>query len=127
MALRHASQGAPIDVRPLDKALSNSPSVTLMRSDHLEMVRLVLPVGKRIREHRAPGEIIMQCREDAIRFGMEPGTKLMRGGDMLILAGDEPHWLKAEENASLFVMLFQAMAREQTNDQRGRAAGNGRS
>lgn len=106
MALRHASQGELIDVRPLDKALSNSPSVTLMRSDHLEVVRLVLPAGRHIPEHRAPGEIIVQCLEGTVRFGMASGTKLMRAGDMLFLAGDEPHWLEAEESASLLVTLY---------------------
>ncbi|MBO7752373.1 cupin domain-containing protein [Burkholderia pseudomallei] len=106
MALRHASQGELIDVRPLGNALLNSQSVTLMRSEHIEVVRLVLPAGKHIHEHRAPGEIIVQCLEGAIRFGTSTKNQLMRAGDMLFLAGGEPHWLEAEESASVLVTLY---------------------
>ncbi|CAN0628332.1 protein of unknown function [Burkholderia multivorans] len=47
MAMQHASQGELIDVWPLGEALGNSKSITLMRTDHLEVVRLVLPSGKK--------------------------------------------------------------------------------
>jgi len=106
MAIPRATQGALIDVRPLGDALPDSKSITLVRSDHLEVVRLVLPSGKRIPEHRAPGEITVQCLEGAVKFGTGAGTQLMRPGDMLFLRGGEPHWLEAVENASVLVTLY---------------------
>lgn len=105
MALKRASQGELIDVRPLGDALPDSASVTLMRSEHLEVVRLVLPAGKHIPEHRAPGEIVVQCLEGAVKFGSATRTQLIRAGDLLFLAAGEPHWLEAEENASVLVTL----------------------
>jgi quercetin dioxygenase-like cupin family protein len=106
MAMPRATQGELIDVRPLGDALRESKSITLMRTDHLEAVRLVLPAGKHIPEHRAPGEITVQCLEGVVRFGTDAGTQLMRSGDMLFLLGGEPHWLEAVESASVLVTLY---------------------
>ncbi len=106
MAMPRATQGELIDVRPLGEALPGSKSVTLMRSDHLEVVRLVLPAGKHIPEHRAPGEITVQCLEGVVKFGTGMGTRLMRSGDMLFLLAGEPHWLEAVENTSVLVTLY---------------------
>lgn len=112
MAMQHALQGELIDVRPLGEALRNSKSITLMRTDHLEVVRLVLPSGKKIPEHRAPGEITVQCLEGAINFGSVGKTIPMRAGDMLFLLAGEPHWLEATENASLLVTLYLPHSRQ---------------
>jgi quercetin dioxygenase-like cupin family protein len=78
----------------------------LMRPDHLEVVRLVLPTGKHIPEHRAPGEMTVQCLEGGVIFGTGAGAQLMRSGDMLFLLAGEPHWLEALENASVPVTLY---------------------
>jgi quercetin dioxygenase-like cupin family protein len=106
MATPKAKQGELIDVRPLGEALRDSKSITLMRSDHLEVVRLVLPAGKHIPEHRAAGEITVQCLEGVVKFGAGAGAQLMRSGDMLFLLSGEPHWLEAVENASVLVTLY---------------------
>lgn len=106
MAMPRVKQGELIDVRPLGEALQDSKSVTLMRSAHLEVVRLVLPAGKHIPEHRAPGEITVQCLEGVVKFGTGAGAQLMRSGDMLFLLAGEPHWLEAAENASVLVTLY---------------------
>jgi quercetin dioxygenase-like cupin family protein len=106
MAMPRVTSGELIDVRPLGDALQGSKSLTLMRSDHLEVVRIVLPEGKHISEHRAPGEITVQCLEGVVKFGTGAGAQLMRGGDMLFLLAGEPHWLEAVESASVLVTLY---------------------
>lgn len=106
MAMPRATQGELIDVRPLGDALQVSKSATLMRSEHMEVVRLVLPAGKHIPEHRAPGEITVQCLEGVVKFGTGAGTQVMRSGDMLFLLAGEPHWLEAVENGSVLVTLY---------------------
>ncbi|MGG1948803.1 cupin domain-containing protein [Trinickia sp. NRRL B-1857] len=106
MATPKATPGELIDVRPLGDGLRDSKSITLARADHLEVLRLVLPAGKHIPEHRAPGEITVQCLEGAVKFGSGAGVRLMRSGDMLFLLGGETHWLEALENSSLLVTLY---------------------
>ncbi|WP_113519478.1 cupin, partial [Escherichia coli] len=73
MATPHAAPGELIDVRPLGAALQQAKSVALIRSTHLEVMRLVLPTGGRIPVHQAPGEITVQCLEGVLKFGMNSG------------------------------------------------------
>lgn len=112
MATPRVEQGELIDVRPLGGALRDSKSMTLMRSEHLEIVRLVLAAGKRIPEHQVPGEIAVQCLEGVIKFGTGAREQLMRGGDMLFLLGGQPHWIEAVESASVLVTLYLAHAHQ---------------
>ncbi|MFX1766647.1 cupin domain-containing protein [Paraburkholderia sp. A1RI-2L] len=114
MAMPRATQGELIDVRPLGDALRVSKSVTLMRSEHMEVVRLVLPAGKHIPEHRAPGEITVQCLEGIVKFGTSARTQVMRSGDLLFLLPGEPHWLEAVENGSVLVTLYLPHAHQTT-------------
>src|SRR5690606_33496635 len=68
MAIHHADSGEIIDVRPLGEGLKQAITTTLVKTDRLEVIRLVLAAGKEIAEHRAPGEITVQCLEGAIEF-----------------------------------------------------------
>ncbi|BFG80082.1 cupin domain-containing protein [Paraburkholderia terrae] len=95
-----------IDIRPLGTDLPSAKSVTLVRTDHLEVVRLVLPAGKRIPEHRAPGEITVQCLEGAFKFGTDAVVQTMRAGDLLFALPGRAHWLEAIEDTSVLVTLY---------------------
>ena len=106
MATPHAAPGELIDVRPLGAALQQAKSVALIRSTHLEVMRLVLPTGGRIPVHQSPGELTVQCLEGVLKFGMNSGTHTMRAGDLLLLPPEEPHWLEAVESASVLVTLY---------------------
>lgn len=106
MATPRATPGDLIDVRPLGPALTSAKSITLLRTDHLEVVRLVLPAGKRIPEHRAPGEITVQCLEGTLKFGTEAVVQTMRAGDLLFSLPGQAHWLEALDDTSLLVTLY---------------------
>jgi len=64
MAIPRATPEELIDVRPLSDALPDSKSITLMRSDHLEVVRLVLPACKCLSAHERRSQTM----------GFDPGT-----------------------------------------------------
>lgn len=67
MATHHASPGERIDIRPLGDKLADAKTGTLFRTDAMEVLRLVLPAGKTVAEHKAPGEIAVQCIDNAVR------------------------------------------------------------
>ncbi|SDD00796.1 cupin domain-containing protein [Paraburkholderia lycopersici] len=108
MAIRHAAPGEVFDARPLGSALKNAKSTTLIRAQQLEVIRLVLPAGKRLPEHSVPGEITVQCIEGAIRFFVNGDPRTMHAGDMLLLAGGETHALEALDDASAIVTIHLA-------------------
>lgn len=106
MALHHAIPGEIVNVRPLRAQLAGAVNTTLLKSEHLQVFRLVLPKGKEFREHQVPGEITVQCLEGAVEFTTPERTQPLVAGELLYLDGGEPHALKSTEDASLLVTIF---------------------
>ena len=105
MATHHASPGELIDIGPLGDTLGDAKSGTLLKTDDMEILRLVLPAGKTIAEHKAKGEITVQCIEGRVQFtAMEKTVELM-SGTMLYLTVAQPHSLHAVEDSSLLVYI----------------------
>lgn len=105
MAIQHAQPGDVIDVGPLRDRLACSGTTTLIKTRHFEVIRMVLPAGKTLSEHKAPGEIIVQCLEGDITFTTMGEPKQLRAGDMLYLAAGEPHALTAIEDSSFLLTI----------------------
>lgn len=55
MALPHAAPGQTIDVRPFGPALAGTNTSALLKTDRLEVIRLVVPAGKQIPSHKVAG------------------------------------------------------------------------
>ncbi len=105
MAIPHAQPGEVIDVRPLSDALAASKTRTLLKTTRVEVIRMVLPAGKTLPEHKAHGEIIVQCLEGDITFTTMGTPKKLRAGDMLYLAAGEPHALEAVHDSSFLLTI----------------------
>lgn len=106
MAIPHTAPGDLIDVRPLGAGLRQTDSSTLIRTDHLEVFRYVLPAGKVIQEHAAAGLMIVQCLEGAVEFEAQGRVQVLVAGSMLYLPDREPHALTAREDSSLLITIY---------------------
>jgi len=103
MSIPHAKAGELIDVRPLGSELRGTKTTTLVKTDDFEILRLVLPAGKEIPEHEAPGEISVQCLEGRVAFTTAGKTQELSAGQLLYLSTAEPHALRGIDDASLLV------------------------
>jgi quercetin dioxygenase-like cupin family protein len=83
MAIPHAAPGEVVSVRPLASALSNAKTSTLVKTDTLEVIRLVVPAGKEVPAHRVAGEITVQCLEGRVAFTAGDATRELAAGDLL--------------------------------------------
>lgn len=106
MAIPHAKSSEVIDIRPFGSALVHSKTTTLVKTDALEIIRLVIPAGKEIPEHRAPGEITVQCLEGRIDFRSNDTKQELQAGQLLYLASKEPHSLHGMEDATVLVTIL---------------------
>jgi quercetin dioxygenase-like cupin family protein len=106
MAIPHAKSGEVIDIRPLGEGLTRSVTTTLVKTDRLEIIRLVVPAGKEIPPHQVAGEITVLCLEGRIAFTAGGTTRELAAGQMLYLKGNEPHSLRGVENASVLVTIL---------------------
>src|SRR5919109_5654570 len=106
MAIPHAKPGELMDVRPLGPALASSQTTTLVRAEQVEVIRLVVPAGKEIAEHKAKGEIVVQCLEGKVAFTAFGKTHSLEAGKLLYLPTGEPHSVKGIEDASLLLTIL---------------------
>jgi len=106
MAIPHAKPGEIVDVRPLGSALASTPTKTLVRAEQVEVIYLVVPAGKEIEDHRAKGEIVVQCLEGRVAFTAFGKTQNLEAGKLLYLPTGEPHSVKGLESASLLLTIL---------------------
>jgi len=102
----HAQPGEVIDVRPLGAGLATAKTSTLLKSDKIEIIRLVMVAGKVLAEHKARGEITVQCLEGRIAFTVLGQTHELAAGQLVYLPAGEPHSVQCLEDASFLLTLL---------------------
>jgi len=105
MALPHALPLETIDVRPLGTALQDAVTSSLLKTPHLQLMRLVLPAGRTVPEHQVAGPITVHCLEGEAVLTTPTRTCRLGPGRLVMLEGGEPHGLLAVTDASLLVTL----------------------
>ncbi len=106
MAIPHAQSGDVVDVRPLGPSLAAARTTTLVKSKTLEVLRLVVPAGKEIPTHEVPGEVVLQCLEGIVGVPVDADTRVLEAGQLLYLAGHEPHAVRGIQDASVLVTIL---------------------
>jgi quercetin dioxygenase-like cupin family protein len=105
MSIPHAKSGEII-VLSLSTALPGAKTTTLVKTSDLEVIRLVVPAGKKIPTHKAPGPITVQCLEGRVSFTAQGQCQELHAGTFLHLTSGEPHSLKGIEDSSLLVTIL---------------------
>ncbi|HLT25331.1 MAG TPA: cupin domain-containing protein [Zeimonas sp.] len=105
MALRHATSGEIVDIPPLGEAIDDVPSTAIVRDDHVEVMRLVLPAGKTVPQHQVEGPITVQCLEGEVEVAAHNETKRLRPQQLMYLSGGVSHAFHALTDASVLVTV----------------------
>jgi quercetin dioxygenase-like cupin family protein len=106
MAIPHAKSGEVIDLRSLGEAPTPARTRTLVKTDRLEVICLAVPAGKELPRHQVAGEITVQCLKGRVAFTTGASARELRAGQMLYLAGNEPHSLRGIEDASVLLTIL---------------------
>lgn len=105
MALKHLLPMQPVDLSPFEAGLAGAKSVALFKSEQLEVIRLVLPAGKTLAEHRVDGEITIQCLEGEADVEAGGEKTRLQAAQMLYLHGGVAHTVVARSDASLLLTV----------------------
>ena len=105
MAIHHAEPGDVIDIRPLGSRFAEAVTTTLAKSEQLEIIRHILPTGKKIPPHKVAGPITVHCLEGRVEFQAFGKWQTLESGQLLFLTGRELHALKSIENSSVLVTI----------------------
>lgn len=106
MSLHHLSSGEIISLRPLGDKLMDTPSTALLKTNNLEVMRLVLEAGKSIPEHKVAGEMTLHCLEGKVELKAHQKTQILQAGDIVYLEPMQPYALHATDNASLLMTVL---------------------
>ena len=106
MAIPHAKPAEVIDIRPLGTKIDGTRTSTLVKTDSLEVIRLVLLAGKEIKPHQVPGEITVFCLEGNVVFQAGDSEFELTAGELTYLAGSVEHALRAIKDSSLLVTIL---------------------
>lgn len=78
-------------------------TTTLVKGPTLKVVHLVIPAGKDIAEHAAPGDITVQCLTGAVDFTADGRTIRLTPGQLIYLTVGVRHALKGVEDTIVLV------------------------
>jgi quercetin dioxygenase-like cupin family protein len=105
MALPHAQPLDVVSVRPLGAALADAVSTSLLKTDHLQLLHLVLPDRHDLPEHRVDDECVIHCLEGDVEVRLGLGTRRLGPGQLVVLPAGETHGLSARAPSALLVTL----------------------
>lgn len=105
MAQAHAASGDIIDIRPFGAALAEHVTTAFLKSARMELVRLVLPRGKALRQHSVPGEITLQCIEGSIELTTPTIIQRLEPGQLVHLAAGEAHAVLALADSTALLTI----------------------
>jgi quercetin dioxygenase-like cupin family protein len=105
MAIPRAKPGEVVNLEHLSAAIPSSQTATLVKTDDVEVIRLVVAAGKEIPAHSAPGPLLVQCLQGKIAFTCLGQTHELEAGRLLHLAAHEPHSLRGIEDGVLLLTI----------------------
>ncbi|MGD9943564.1 MAG: cupin domain-containing protein [Burkholderiaceae bacterium] len=106
MALKHARPLDVIDLHASDAERGTSASSSLLKTEHLQLMQLVLTEGHGLPEHSFPGEVTIQCLLGEASVTTPTGSCRLAPGQLTALPRNEPHAVQAHSRATLLVTLL---------------------
>ncbi len=106
MALPHAQLLDVIGVRPLGAALADAVSTSLIKTERLQLLHLVLPAHRDVPEHRVDDECTLHCLEGEVEVVTGTVTMRLRAGELVVLPALQPHALRARSDCAVLMTLL---------------------
>ena len=106
MALPHASHLDIINVAPLGEKLHAAVSTSLIKTQRVQLLHLVLPAHKDMPFHHVDDECTIHCLEGVVEVVMGAGTRQLNAGNVIVLPAKESHSLRARTDCAVLVTLL---------------------
>lgn len=106
MATHHATPGEVVNLETWAEDLATDQTKAIVKTEEMEIIRLVIPAGKDIPNHKVSGPITVHCIKGRIEFTAMGATQELAQGELLHLMPGEPHSVKAVENAVVLLTII---------------------
>lgn len=102
----HIKSGEVINLSTLKDGMPEHSTFALIKTDDMEVIRMVLPRGRDVMEHSVEGEISVQCLKGNVIFQVGDEAIELSENDWFYLKGGESHALHAKEETVLLVTIL---------------------
>jgi quercetin dioxygenase-like cupin family protein len=106
MALPHAKHLDVINVAPLGDQLPGTVSTSLIKTDRIQLLHMVLAAHQEQPMHHVDDECTIHCLEGAVDVVMGAGVRQLRPGNVVVLPPRQQHALKARAESAVLVTLL---------------------
>lgn len=106
MALPHAQLLDIIDVTPLGDKLRGAPSTSLIKTDRLQLLHMVLAAHQDQPQHHVDDECTVHCLEGDVEVVTGNGVMRLRPGQLVVLPARQQHALRARQDSAVLVTLL---------------------
>jgi quercetin dioxygenase-like cupin family protein len=106
MALPHANPLDVINVAPLGDALHGAVSTSLIKTDRIQLLHLVLARGQDHPQHHVEDECTIHCLEGEVEVVMGLGVRQLNPGNIIVLPAGQQHALRARAESAVLVTLL---------------------
>jgi quercetin dioxygenase-like cupin family protein len=106
MALPHAQHLDVINVAPLGDQLHGTVSTSLIKTERIQLLHMVLAAHQEQPMHHVEDECTIHCLEGAVDLVMGSGVRQLRPGNVIVLPPKQQHALKARAESAVLVTLL---------------------
>ena len=106
MALPHAQLMDIVNVAPLGDALANAVSTSLIKTERLQLLHMVMRAHQDQPQHHVSDECTVHCLEGDVEVVMPAGSRRLRAGQLVVLPAGEKHSLRARADSAILVTLI---------------------
>lgn len=106
MALPHANLFDVINVSPLGPELEGQVSTSLIKTDRIQLLHLVLAEHQDQPEHHVDEECVIHCIEGDVEVVTPGGVRRLRAGNLVVLPPQQKHSLRARAESAVLVTLL---------------------
>jgi quercetin dioxygenase-like cupin family protein len=93
-------------VAPLGDQLSGTVSTSLIKTDRVQLLHMVLAAHQEQPMHHVDDECTIHCLEGAVDVVMGAGVRQLRPGNVIVLPARQQHALKARAESAVLVTLL---------------------
>lgn len=106
MAQRKIKPSEVVNLYSLPSDLPDNATLALMKTQDMEVIRMILPKEKDVTEHSVDGQMSVQCLEGKTEFYVEGEKHVLTSGDWLYLSRNQAHSLSAIRDSILLITIL---------------------
>ena len=105
MAIAHAISGEVVDLLAPGMKTTPDKTIALFKAKDLEVMRLVLPAGKRMPDHSVTGSITLQCLRGQVDLLLPDRISTLQAGQFAYVGGGVAYGLYAQIDSEMLLTI----------------------